>query len=91
MLQVTTLEGWADLVREEDGSVKSVTKVFFFASFIIIVCWVLLNIVVAVLLDEFVESTLRDKNEEIERKMAAESKNQRYECVKSACLHDFNV
>ena len=91
MLQVTTLEGWADLVREEDGSVKSVTKVIFFASFIIIVCWVLLNIVVAVLLDEFVESTLRDKNEEIERKMAEESKHKRYECVKSACLHDFNV
>ena len=91
MLQVTTLEGWADLVREEDGSVKSVTKVIFFASFIIIVCWVLLNIVVAVLLDEFVESTLRDKNEEIERKMAEDAKNKRYECVKSACLHDFNV
>jgi len=77
MFQVCTFDNWADgISRDEDGSVTFRAAVFF-VSFVIIVGWVILNIVVAVLLDEFVESVTKDRNEEIEKVLAQENKQMR--------------
>lgn len=55
MFQIATFEGWSDLARDmfdEGGRVDLWTAVFF-CTYIIIVSWMLLPIVVALLLDNF--------------------------------------
>ena len=79
MMQVCTFDGWADsIAREPDDGSVTIRSALFFVSYVILVGWVILNIVVAVLLDEFVESVTKDRNEEIEKALADERKQQRY-------------
>ena len=79
MLQVCTFDSWAEAIARDssDGSI-TLKSALFFVSYVILVGWVILNIVVAVLLDEFVESVTKDRNEEIEKALLEEKKQQRY-------------
>jgi hypothetical protein len=68
MFQVCTGDGWAtDLTRplmkknNPDGTLEIGTCLFFI-SFIVIVGWVLLQVVVAVLLDNFTEASYQEKD-----------------------------
>jgi voltage-gated sodium channel len=78
MFQVCTFDGWAaaGIAREDDGTVTTASA-FFFVSYVVVVGWVIQNVVVAVLLDEFVESVTKDRNEEIEKLIAKENKHMR--------------
>lgn len=64
--QIATGDGWYSLVareiRNEDGSVNKYASTFF-ASYMLVVGVVLLNIVVAVLLDEFINTVMKERAE----------------------------
>jgi len=63
MLQVTTLDSWSSLARDlwkEDGTMDAGVVVFF-TSFIFVVAFTLLPVVVAVLLDAFAAESTREK------------------------------
>jgi len=63
MLQVTTLDSWSSLARDlwkEDGTMDAGVVVFF-TSFIFVVAFTLLPVVVAVLLDAFAAENTREK------------------------------
>jgi voltage-gated sodium channel len=74
MFQVCTFDSWGSIAREDDGTVTTASAIFF-VSYVIVVGWVIQNVVVAVLLDEFVESVTKDRNEEIEKLIAQENKH----------------
>jgi hypothetical protein len=67
MFQVCTGDGWStDIVRplfREDGHVDAIPACFF-VSYILLAGYFLLNIVIAVLLDEFVRSVESERAEE---------------------------
>lgn len=55
MFQIATFEGWSDLARDmfDEGGRVDLWIAVFFCTYIVIVSWMLLPIVVALLLDNF--------------------------------------
>lgn len=75
MFQVCTGDGWAtEIVRpmmrkEDEGGAQYILMVVFFVSYILIVAFVLLNIVVAVMLDEFFTQVAKEKERRLEKEI----------------------
>eukprot|EP00802_Teleaulax_amphioxeia_P006094 Tamp_06098.p1 GENE.Tamp_06098~~Tamp_06098.p1 ORF type:complete len:740 (-),score=154.68 Tamp_06098:113-2332(-) len=68
MWQVGTGDGWSDVAREfrreSDGMLNPLVALFF-AAYVFVVGLVLINIVVAVLLDEFISTVAHEKEQEL--------------------------
>ena len=64
MFQVATFDDWGEIARMdwEDPSTMSAGPTAFFASFLLIVSFTLLPVVVAVLLDNFTRATQKEKD-----------------------------
>ena len=83
MFQVLTGDSWASGVARGTflGQETEPDVAFFFVSYILVGTVMLLNVVVAVLLDEFIATVTREK-EEAERDMAIEKEKRKI----SGCL-----
>ena len=55
MFVAGTGDGWGDLARSlfDDPAVPTLAVSAFFFAFVVLVCWIMFNIVLAILLDEF--------------------------------------
>jgi len=87
MFQCSTVEGWVQILEAVSGSTTDydVLATVFFVMFIAIVVWVLLPVVMAVLLDNFTDEMMRDKEREREKKTAETY----FQAVESGTLDPF--
>jgi hypothetical protein len=83
MFQVFTGDGWSDLARSlfVNSEVIDLDVSLFFVSYIFIAGIVLFNVVVAVLLDEFLKYIQIEKERELKNREAALSKSQITGCL----------
>lgn len=70
MMQITTFDNWADIAKasfESDGSLRP-GPVLFFGTYILIVAWTLLPVVVAILMENFMQASKAEERRMWEKK-----------------------